>query len=60
MDRLVPATGGKIMQLTIIACKGVLAVLIYFTVAVLFRMEEATYWIDKFFKKKKAVRKTAS
>ena len=60
MDKLVPATGGKIMQLTIIACKGVLAVLIYFTVAVLFRMEEATYWIDKFFKKKKAVRKTAS
>lgn len=60
MDKLVPATGGKIMQLTIIACKGVLAVLIYFTVAVLFRVEEATYWIDKFFKKKKAVRKTAS
>ena len=55
-DMLLPAQGGKLIQLGIISAKGVAAIVVYFTLAVLFRMEEATVWIDKFksklFKKK--------
>ena len=48
LDLFVPATGGKVLQLGIIALKGLVAVIVYFSVAVLLRMEEATYWIDRF------------
>lgn len=48
LDLFVPATGGKALQLGIIALKGLVAVIVYFSVAVLLRMEEATYWIDRF------------
>ena len=48
LDIFVPATGGKALQLGIIALKGLVAVIVYFAVAVLLRMEEATYWIDRF------------
>lgn len=60
LDKFMPAQGGKMTQLIIISVKGLLAVVVYFATAVLFKMEEATYWIDKFFKKKKAAPKTAS
>ena len=46
-DMFVPAQGGKIAQLGILAAKGVVAVVIYFVMAVIFRMEEATYWIAR-------------
>lgn len=48
LDIFVPAAGGKALQLGIIALKGLVAVIVYFSVAVLLRMEEATYWIDRF------------
>jgi putative peptidoglycan lipid II flippase len=48
MDRFLPAQGGKLAQLSIIAIKGIVAVAIYFAMAVILRMEEATYWIDRF------------
>ena len=60
LDKFMPAQGGKMTQLIIISVKGLLAVVVYFAMAVIFKMEEATYWIDKFFKKKKAAPKTAS
>lgn len=46
-DRFVPAQGGKIIQLGIIAAKGVAALIVYFLMAVILRMEEATYWIAR-------------
>ncbi|WP_034447591.1 murein biosynthesis integral membrane protein MurJ [Butyrivibrio sp. AE2032] len=55
-----PANGGKIMQLMIDAVKGVVAIVVYFAMAVILRMEEATEWINKFkakIFKKSAVRK---
>ena len=48
LDRFVPAYGGKIMQLCIISVKGIVAVAVYFVMAALLRMEEATEWINKF------------
>ena len=60
LDRLVPAYGGKIVQLCIISVKGIVAVIVYFVMAALLRMEEATEWIDKFktkFLKKFAAKK---
>lgn len=54
MDMFVPASGGKAVQLAIIAGKGIVAVVVYFAVAVMLRMQEATYWIDRF---KRLVRK---
>ncbi len=56
-DKFIPAHGGKITQLTIIAGKGVAAVVIYFAMAVVLKMEEATEWIEKF--KAKLLKKTA-
>lgn len=47
MDKFIPAQGGKISQLVIIALKGLSAVIVYFAVAVMLRMKEATYWIEK-------------
>ena len=54
MDMFVPASGGKAVQLAIIAGKGIVAVVVYFAVAVILRMQEATYWIERF---KRLVRK---
>ena len=48
IDMLVPAQGGKLIQLAIIFVKGIVAVVTFFAMAVILRMEEATYWIDKF------------
>ena len=47
IDRFLPAQGGKIIQLLIIAGKGVAGVAVYFVMAVLFKMQEATYWIER-------------
>ena len=47
LDMFVPAQGGKISQLGIIALKGIVAVAVYFAMAVILKMQEATYWIDK-------------
>ena len=48
MDIFMPAQGGKAAQLAIIALKGIVAVAVYFAIAVIIRMEEATYWIGRF------------
>lgn len=58
LDRFIPATGGKITQLLIISGKGIVAVVSYFVMAIVFRMEEATEWINKF--KRKLSKKSAS
>ena len=58
LDKLVPAQGGKISQLIIISIKGVAAILVYFAMAAVFRMEEATEWINKF--KRKLFKKSAA
>lgn len=47
INRLYPAHGGKIIQLVIDAVKGGIALVVYFAMALIFRMEEATYWIAK-------------
>jgi len=47
INRLYPAHGGKITQLAIDAAKGGIALVVYFAMALIFRMEEATYWIAK-------------
>lgn len=62
MDRFVPAQGGKLSQLAIIAVKGIVAVVVYFAMAVILRMQEATYWIERFKRliKKSPSKKTAS
>ena len=62
MDRFVPAQGGKLSQLAIIAVKGIVAVVVYFAMAVILRMQEATYWIERFKRliKKNPSKKTAS
>ena len=63
IDMFVPAQGGKIIQLAIVSLKGIAAIIVYFALAVMFRMEEATVWIDKFKSKlfkNKAAKKTAS
>jgi len=45
-DRLLPGNGTKIVQIGIIAAKGIAAVAVYFAVAFLFKMDEATYWVN--------------
>ena len=62
INRLYPAHGGKITQLAIDAVKGVIALVVYFAMALIFRMEEATYWIAKIKRmfKKGSSRKSAS
>ena len=50
--------GGKLSQLIIISIKGAVAVVIYFGMAVLLKMQEATEWINKF--KSKVFKKTAA
>ena len=47
INRLYPAHGGKVTQLAIDAVKGGIALVVYFAMALIFRMEEATYWIAK-------------
>lgn len=47
VDRSVPGMGSKIKQLLIISGKGVIAVIVYFGLALLLRMPEATYWISR-------------
>lgn len=47
-DKLLPGEGSKITQLLIISAKGITAVLVYFGLAILFKMQEATFWIDRF------------
>lgn len=63
LDHFVPAQGGKIIQLLIIAMKGVVAVVVYFAMAIILRMEEATEWINRYkakiFKKKSANKKAS-
>ncbi|MCR5061241.1 MAG: murein biosynthesis integral membrane protein MurJ [Saccharofermentans sp.] len=46
IDIILPGNGSKAMQLTIIAIKGILAISIYFGMALMLKMEEATYWIN--------------
>lgn len=58
LDRFLPGQGRKVVQLGIVALKGVVAVVVYFTCAVLLRMEEATEWINKF--KAKLFKKSAA
>ena len=61
-DMFLPAQGGKLIQLGIISVKGVTAIFLYFALAVLFHMDEATVWIDKFKSKlfKKKVKKSTT
>ena len=59
VDMFVPAQGGKFIQLAIIATKGIVAVVVFFAMAVILRMKEATYWIERFkrlFKKRSSVK----
>jgi putative peptidoglycan lipid II flippase len=63
VNMFLPAQGGKLMQLGIIAVKGVIAVVVFFAMAVILRMEEATFWINRFkskLSKKKAPAKSAN
>jgi len=46
-DKFVPGQGGKIRQLSIFGAKGIASVVIYFGIAMLMKMEEATFWIKK-------------
>ena len=46
-DKFVPGQGRKIQQLAIFGAKGITAVIIYFGIAMLMKMEEATFWIKK-------------
>ena len=58
VDGFFPARGGKLMQLGIVGVKLVIGVIVYFGMAALLRMQEATEWINRFkskiFKKKAA------
>ena len=46
-DQIIPAQGGKMLQLTIIAAKAVVCVIVYFGMALALKMDEATFWINK-------------
>ena len=62
INMFLPAQGGKAMQLGIFALKAAVAVAVFFAMAVILRMEEATYWIDRaknIFKKGRAKKTTA-
>ena len=58
VDGFFPARGGKLMQLGIVGIKLFIGVVVYFGMAAVLRMQEATEWINKFknkiFKKKAA------
>ena len=58
VNLFVPAQGGKISQLLIVAAKGIIAIVVYFVMASILRMEEATEWINKF--KTKVLKKSNS
>ncbi len=62
INKLYPAHGGKIIQLAIDAVKGGIALVVYFVMASVLRMEEATYWIAKIKRmfKKGSSKKSAS
>ena len=47
-DTRFPAHGGKMLQLFILACKLGASFATYFVLAAIFRMEEATFWINRF------------
>ena len=47
-DKFFPGQGRKIQQLMIFGAKGITAVIIYFLIAILLKMEEANFWITKF------------
>ena len=47
-DKFLPGQGRKIQQLMIFGAKGITAVIIYFLIAILLKMEEANFWIKKF------------
>ncbi|MBR4430364.1 MAG: murein biosynthesis integral membrane protein MurJ [Clostridiales bacterium] len=62
INMFLPAQGGKAMQLGIFALKAAVAVAVFFAMAVILRMEEATYWIDRaknIFKKGRTKKTTA-
>ncbi len=46
-DFIIPAQGGKILQLAIISAKGIACVVVYFGMALALKMDEATFWINK-------------
>ena len=56
LDQIIPAQGGKITQLLIISLKGAAAVAVYFITALIFKMEETTFWIDRFKTKLKGIK----
>ena len=47
IDRAMPGAGSKISQLITLAEKCAVAVVLYFGLAIIMKMPEATYWIDK-------------
>ena len=47
LDILLPAQGGKIVQLSIIACKGAACLIVYFGMGLALKMDEAMFWINK-------------
>ncbi len=47
-DRAVPAQGSKMLQLMILAGKGLVCVFVYFGFALIMKMPEATDWITSF------------
>lgn len=51
IDMFIPGEGSKVRQLAIISIKGVVAVVSYFAFAIILKMDEATYWIDRAKKK---------
>ena len=60
-DKFLPGHGRKIQQLMIFGAKGITAVIIYFLIAILLKMEEANFWIKKFKGRLgKGTKKTAS
>ena len=59
-DILLPAQGGKLVQLGIIACKGVACLIVYFGMGLALKMDEAMFWINKLSSKfKKRAQKKA-
>lgn len=51
LDKFLPVYDVKIKKLCVLAVKGVVAVLVYFGMAIIVKTEEASYWIDTFKKK---------
>ena len=46
-DKFVPGEGGKARELLIFCAKGITAVIAYFVIAILLKMQEANFWIKK-------------